>query len=176
MVRFVGANRHKISIHEDDSRIWDDCSLGLFTVSSAYDVITEGPLENISNVHKQLWKLNLPLNITMFVWRAIRGRLATKDNMRKRRVQLSSPTYTCVFCDGCKESLDHLLLHCPFADKVWDKVHQWLGVQHANQRELCQKILGLGNVGLVGLGRSVMQEIWCAVCWAMWNHRNAYNF
>lgn len=34
----------------------------------------------------------------------------------------------CMFCLGGEENLEHLLLHCPFSNQIWQMCNRWLGI------------------------------------------------
>lgn len=36
-------------------------------------------------------------------------------------------THECSLCFNEKESIDHFLLNCPFASRIWDRVFEWGG-------------------------------------------------
>jgi hypothetical protein len=57
---------------------------------------------------------------------ACHGRLATKDKLRKFGVNLD---VKCCFCNQ-EETLNHLFFSCTVMRHVWQKVLQWLHVDH----------------------------------------------
>jgi hypothetical protein len=75
---------------------------------------------------KSIWQPKVPSRISFFVWVAVLGKILTAENLRKRHIILVS--WCCLFKrDG--ETVDHLLLHCPFSWEVWDMVFALFGVQ-----------------------------------------------
>ena len=65
-------------------------------------------------LRKYLWKLKVPLKIKVFLWFLNRKVLLTKDNLARRKWQGCTK---CSFC-GSEETVEHLLISCPFAKIV----------------------------------------------------------
>ena len=92
-----------------DKLIWEETNNGLFTVKSAYkvaiNILVASPLGSLgsssdeSNMRcfwKRVWKLDVPLKVQHFVWRACRDILPTKTNLGHRQVLVED------MCDECK--------------------------------------------------------------------------
>ena len=92
-----------------DKLIWEETNNGLFIVKSAYkvaiNILVASPLGSLdsssdeSNMRcfwKRVWKLDVPLKVRHFVWRACRDILPTKTNLRHRQVLVED------MCDECK--------------------------------------------------------------------------
>lgn len=69
-----------------------------------------------SQVWKVIWKLKTPPKIRCFMWKAFGGALATMEALFRRRC---SPTPICPICYACVESLEHMLLLCPWFETLW---------------------------------------------------------
>ena len=74
---------------------------------------------------KSIWKAKVLPRVAFFSWTAALGRLFTIDNLRKRNPILID---WCCMCKKSGESVDHLLLHCPLAWKLWSMVLGLFGV------------------------------------------------
>ncbi|KAK2413113.1 hypothetical protein QL285_035856 [Trifolium repens] len=77
------------------------------------------------------WRVTMYQNIArpraiFILWMACHGRLATKDRLRKFGVNLD---VKCCFCNQ-EETLNHLFFSCNVMRYVWQKVLQWLHVDH----------------------------------------------
>ena len=80
---------HKIRSDIEDQWVWAAESSGSYLARSAYRVIREGiPEEEQDREFKELWKLKVPMKVTMFAWRLLKDRLPTRDNWRRKRVEL----------------------------------------------------------------------------------------
>ena len=61
-----------------------------------------------------------------FSWAASLGKILSTDNLWKRGI--IELDWWCM-CKRCGESMDHLLLHCPMAYKLWTMVFCLFGLQ-----------------------------------------------
>ena len=75
---------------------------------------------------KELWKLKVPSKADVFAWRLLKARLPTKDNLRKKQIDLQD--YTCPFCRGVEESAAHLFFHCRKIIPVWWESLSWVNL------------------------------------------------
>ena len=106
-----------------DRVVWGGTRSGKFSVSSAYHRVREIANSNkeecsdaseMKVLWKRIWNLHLPNKIRSFAWRACRGALATKANLKKRQITKDE---TCNLCGKAAESSTHLFWFC---DKLTD--------------------------------------------------------
>jgi len=70
--------------------------------------------QQIDPIYKWLWKNLCQPKHRVFTWLILKDRLSTRNILRRKRMQLGS--YNCELCSrGVEESLEHLFLHCLFA-------------------------------------------------------------
>ena len=115
------------SMGRKDRLIWAACKSGKFSVKSAYELAYEekteqdrGDCSNDSQrkrVWRCIWQLNLPYKLRHFAWKAGRNILATKDNLKQRKIVGDDE---CVLCGLPVETTCHLLWFCKHARGVWD--------------------------------------------------------
>lgn len=75
-----------------------------------------------------IWRLPLPPNIIIFIWKACHNRLATKDNL----IWLQDKS--CPLCSHSPETAVHVLRDCFFfARRFWDRFHAF-----STTPEFCQ--------------------------------------
>ena len=160
-----------------DVLIWKENKSHSFIVKSAYRVAlrmkantqtehsaasTERPL------WRKIWKLNVPLKVHVFLWRACSNVLPTRENLHKRRVQVDPH---CAICCQQPESVGHLLWECAIARNVWALCQG--GLQKC-ANNCCDFFLLFQmleeKLPLVELER------WAVMTWAIWNARNKYYF
>ena len=66
----------------------------------------DGPIWN------EVWALNVPLKVRMFLWRACSNCLPTRDKLHQRRVRVETQ---CELCLQQAKTAHHILWECPFA-------------------------------------------------------------
>lgn len=89
---------------------------GLFSVKSKYDDIVNVKHSFRTNF---IWKLRVLLKIKNFLCYICSGVVLTKDNLAKHKWNGSNK---CCYGDE-DETIQHLLLSCPFARLLWRTVH-----------------------------------------------------
>ena len=94
-----------------------------FQVSGFYHVLLHTNIQSFP--WKSIWKQKIPFGVAFFIWTAALGKILTGNNHRRRLV---SPLDWCYMCKCNRELVDHLLLHCPIASKLWSMVSGLFGV------------------------------------------------
>ena len=114
----------------------------------------------------------VPLKVSIFVWRLGLNRIATKDNLYKRRV-LTDVEQGCSANCGLTEDMDHLFFQCDFYGKIWTLTCSWLGFSIAFRGNLMSYLTQFGGLG--GFSTKVRYSqhiIWIAVVWVIWKERS----
>uniref|UniRef100_A0A7N2L9M5 Reverse transcriptase zinc-binding domain-containing protein n=1 Tax=Quercus lobata TaxID=97700 RepID=A0A7N2L9M5_QUELO len=122
----------------------------------------DGPIWN------EVWALNVPLKVRMFLWRACSNCLPTRDKLHQRRVRVETQ---CELCLQQAKTAHHILWECPFAQNVWalfrgrtqkcsNRASDFFLLFQQMQRKLSQQEL----------------EKWAVTAWAIWNARNKFYF
>ncbi|KAM0913367.1 hypothetical protein ACQ4PT_012221 [Festuca glaucescens] len=99
---------------EEDSFRWKWSADGSFSSNGAYRVLFHGtvglPAANL------VWDSFVPLKYRMHAWLALRRRCWMAD----RRLRRGLPSHSlCPLCTATDETLDHLSLHCRYAQDLW---------------------------------------------------------
>ncbi|KAG6650561.1 hypothetical protein CIPAW_06G052300 [Carya illinoinensis] len=118
-----------------DKKIWAGSTRGIFTVKSAYHMDTclskrrRGEPSSggeDAGMWKDLWKLEAPGKIRMFVWGSLSNVLPTKDVLYRKNILKDN---LCPICTREPESVIHALWSCPAARDVWgadsSKLKKW---------------------------------------------------
>ncbi|XP_050207437.1 uncharacterized protein LOC126656857 [Mercurialis annua] len=113
---------HLPLFQHDDKLVWFQQTSGDFTAKSGYFYATlqqsGSSIVNRLNYSKKdwqgLWSLHIAPRLKLFISRAIHGGLPTRVALSHRR---SSFSLNCARC-GELESLDHMLLLCPFVQRI----------------------------------------------------------
>lgn len=164
-----------ISSDSNDHWRWTAEPNGSYSARSAYRAIREGLLgEGQDGGFKELWKLRVPSKVAMFAWRLIKDRLPTRDNLKKKRVELQE--YLCPFCRSAEESASHLFFHCNKIIPIWWQAGSWVNLVavypfHPRQHFL-QHFYGVCD----GMQAHRWQWWWLALTYTIWKHRNSIIF
>jgi hypothetical protein len=155
-----------------DKRVWRLETSSVYTVRSAYKFFNANVPADPGVPIDSLWHKDVPLKVVLFVWRLLRDRLPTKDNLYRRQV-IDIDARSCVAGCGEVETSSHLLLHCSMFGSVWYHILRWLGVSAVLPCDADSHYYQFGYIGGVSkTRRSILQVIWCATVWEIWKERN----
>ncbi|MFS8008554.1 putative reverse transcriptase zinc-binding domain-containing protein [Helianthus anomalus] len=86
-----------------------------FSVNSVKKaIISDRGSSNLPNFEWRKW---VPIKCNIMAWRVNLDRLASRVNLRRRNVDISS--VMCPFCDEYEETVDHFFTACAVAIRVW---------------------------------------------------------
>jgi hypothetical protein len=97
--------------------------MGEFTVAKAYRRMTGFHTDQDVQLWKQIWRMEAPERIKVFMWQVLHDRLLT--NWRMARWNLKSPY--CSYCGHLEETTLHVLRDCPLANIIWSHL---VDIQH----------------------------------------------
>jgi len=94
-----------------DLLLWSSDSGGSYTTKSTYNLLkAEDRHAFEDSASKIIWSLKIPPRPTAFSWRIFKNKLPTKDNLRRRHVEL--PSYNFPLCDTEEETVGHVMYSC----------------------------------------------------------------
>ena len=164
---------YSVTIHrnEEDKLIWKPSPEKGFQVKFFYKEICSPGVGAFP--WKSIWKTKAPPRIAFFSWLAALGKILTADNLRHRGVILVN---WCCMCKVSGESVDHLLLHCPYAKELWDMVFVMFGIHWVMPRT----VMAMFECWQGSFGRHQHILVWRVVphcmLWCLWRERNARTF
>ena len=95
-----------------------------FTIRSYYHKLHSS--SSIVFPWKGIWKVKASQCVSFFVWTsAAWDKILTGDNLRLRGFDF---VYWCIMCHCCGETVDHLLLHCEKAYRLWCFLFRIFGI------------------------------------------------
>ena len=122
---------------------------------------------------KNIWKAKVPPRVAFFSWTATSRKILTLDILRRRGLILAS---WCCMCKANGESIDHLLLHCPYAKELWDMIFGLFEIHWV----MPKRVIEVFCCWQGSLGRHQNLVIWKAIphclMWCIWRERNARTF
>ncbi|KAL8552344.1 hypothetical protein ACS0TY_001153 [Phlomoides rotata] len=169
-------NRYTFEQDREDTWKWTTRKKNGYTTSLSYWKMAE--MEEQSNTDekgghhfKLIWKRWASRKAITMAWRFLHNRLPTKQNLQRRCIIPPSENL-CTFCSEQPETAQHILLHCPTATRLWQLVHDWLGVSTApsfSPKDHCiQHSFLIPGDDKGGMGTT----LWIGVSWHLWNLRN----
>ena len=155
----------------EDTFRWNWETSNSYSARSAYLAFFEG--KTALGGAKQVWGSRAPAKCKFFLWLALRGRCWTADQLGRRGLQRPA---ACPFCDQHEETIDHPLLVCVLARKVWTIVFRRWGLEPWIPN-LDGRLAEWLPARLVD--HSSDRDLWTAitlVCWCLSTHRNGVVF
>ena len=107
--------------NEPDRLLWKWTANGIYTAQSCYAVSFHGSTR--CTYWKLTWKSWAPPRVKFFHWLANQDRCWTAERLARRGLQHHP---RCLLCDQATETIQHLLLTCPFARQTWHAILSWL--------------------------------------------------
>jgi hypothetical protein len=109
-----------------------------------------------------LWKASSQKKHKVFFWLLLKDRLSTRNILRRKNKVL--PSYDCVLCQlQLDETLEHVLLCCPFAISCWNLLH--LAIPACEPFDVLQSFKTQLNV-------SFFMDVIIIMSWTIWMARN----
>ena len=165
----------QIQPNRRDDWAWKPDPRSQYSAKRAYDVLrgdlTQG---NDDAVFEELWKLRIPIKVSVFAWRLLRHRLPTKVNSRRWQVKINDSR--CPFRRSIEEDAAHLFLHCSKILPIWWESMSWVNILSAflqNPRQhFSQHVTAVAD----GIRANRWRCWWLAFTWSIWLLRNKIIF
>ncbi|XP_057775571.1 uncharacterized protein LOC130994545 [Salvia miltiorrhiza] len=166
---------------KEDGWIWKATKDGVFSTKSAYEVIAAArnepsPMSMFKEELAQVWKTPAPHKAKVIAWRCLRNRLPTCNNLVKRNVPLGIEETWCNACVTSFETAEHLFLHCPKVEIVWDKIQQWIDSKIVRSQGIPQHFTSFFCAARGKNSRKFLMALWVCTIWLIWEKRNDSRF
>ena len=164
-------------LDSQDNLIWTANKTQQFSVKFAYrialkwksrDWVEHSSARQHGATWGRIWKLNIPLKVLNFIWRACSNCLPTRNNLWRRKVRIKA---TCDIYWQDLETTSHVLWTCPFAQNVWALMR---GRVQKCSNEVDDFFL-LFKKMQAALEADDLDR-WAITAWSIWNARNKYYF
>jgi hypothetical protein len=156
---------------QPDRLIWRWTADGSYSAKSAYDMLHTGAIK--LRGHRLIWRTWAPMRVKIFLWLAFKRRHWTGDRRRRHGLEARE---ICYFCDQSAESIDHILVTCPFTREIWYHILHTLGkaLPPAAQSTLgwWRRLRAL----FAAERRAGVDSLFALTCWHLWKERNARCF
>ena len=137
-LHILGANTPPMDV--GDRMKWKLKPNGDFDIWSFYNKLRDSP--SIVFPWKAIWKAKAPRRVSFFVWCVAWNKILTGDNLRLRRLVFVD---WCIMCRHCGETVDHLLLHCEMAYRLWSFVFITFGLSWVTPSSIPNLFFGWWN-------------------------------
>lgn len=114
-----------------------------------------------------IWKNICLPKVELIVWMPIQNCISAKSVLVRRGI-LDNSHNICPLCNIEEESLDHLLLLCNVARKVWDEIFVWWQMTWNCQTTFKGLFLSWDSIRFKNLERICWQATFYAVVWSIW--------
>jgi len=145
-----------------------------FSTSSAYRAFYVGQYQ--VNGAKVLHKTRAPGKCKFLVWLALHDRCWTAERRKCHGLQDDD---ACILCNQEPESIDHLLLLCPFSREIWFRVLSWFSwgeVAPDSQAFNLAVWWAAARKRIPRDTRKGFDSIVVLVSWLLWKERNNRTF
>jgi hypothetical protein len=106
------------------------------------------------------------------VWRLLRNRLPTKDNLLRRGI-IKVDSAACVAGCSVPETAFHLFLYCDISSGLWADVRLWLGIYAVYPGDIRLHYEQFTKMaGMPRCSHMFLTIIWFATVWVIWKERN----
>jgi len=130
----------------------------------------------VDSLVSTVWKNIAPPKVEFMVWLALLGKLNTRDMLERKKV--TSPDMNlCSFCNNSPETLDHVLLSCPFPWAIWINIAENLGLRlviHQNFRLFYEWWMRRRYPNTLRKKFHILAFF--ATAWSLWSTRNMVVF
>eukprot|EP00253_Pinus_taeda_P004365 PITA_04365 len=149
----MGSRRIRVRQGKDILR-WGNSMKGTFTTKEAY-YLMDSQNRGDGNVEwKTIWEANWWPKVTIFIWLATKNKILTWDRIQKNG--FNGPS-RCYLCNNDTETRDHLLVRCPYTEKLWLLAKRLFKKPGINSREFNDLIF---NWSKETFGCRVIQRAW----------------
>ena len=107
---------------QPDSITWRWNADGTYTTKSAYNAQFVGSYSNFNGA--SIWQAEAEGKHKFFAWLLVQCKVLTADKLMARQWPCNP---VCVLCNQEQETAAHLILLCPFARLVWERIQAWAG-------------------------------------------------
>lgn len=118
--------------------------------------------------NKGVWNLKAAPKVQLVVWKALKGALPVGERLLSRQVPISPLCKRC----GKLESINHLLFHCEFAEKVWKQAPFLQRIDLRGLLDLESDWMNLIESTCLPPVGVVSSQLAPWIVWSLWTARN----
>jgi len=143
-----------------------------YSVRESYRFLTTSGEQVDRSLMDDVWHRNIPEKVSLFVWRLLRNRLPSKDNLLRQNI-LHVNDLACVTGCGASESAKHLFLDCDLSYSLWLLIWNWIGISVVTPCQIRDHFIQVFFMAEMPRGtHSFFKVVWSACVWVIWKERN----
>jgi ribonuclease HI len=152
----------------EDTPLWPRSSLGHFTVSAAYNLLTNTGMRSMEQKWNQIWKIESMERIRVFIWQLSHDRLLTNSRLAKWQIGSAE----CYNCNQFEETAMHVVRDCNVAVHIWRHLlsHQERGQFFTVDFQEWIN-MNLNHKFGIRFGND-WTAVWATTCYLLWQWRN----
>lgn len=163
-----------------DKLIWLGTKSGEYTTKSGYHTAIklrsnmEEHTQDAGEIEwfKSVWNLQTSPKVKMFLWKLFHKAIPVGEALAARHI---TSDVCCKRC-GALESIDHLFLHCPFAQKIWASTPFATEFEYSGLIDLNDVWLDLCGKSCLPPTGVVTTQLAPWIIWQIWIARNQLIF
>ncbi|CAL5391723.1 unnamed protein product [Camellia sinensis] len=154
-----------------DCLTWNADTSSCFSVLSSYQWF-EVSFGSTCLISRSLWKAPASPRAQFFGWLVWRGRIKSASYLRRIGILNANIDVCCVFCKEVEETINHVLLHCPFVWLIWSYFVRGWGLQWASPGSVQSILQWWSGCRMGQLEKKLWSVIPYAIFWSIWKQRN----
>lgn len=156
--------------NQEDKLLWAPTHDGKYSVRDGYVATRHMETQQVkSRAFIFSWNSVVLPKAGCFAWLALRKRILTSDKLERLHITNS---FACVLCKVETETVDHLLLRCPFAQQFWLHVVEKQNLSMPLPYTLWELFQSRPTLFTNCLFASIWKCIPTTVIWSIWWERN----
>ncbi|KAA3460257.1 reverse transcriptase [Gossypium australe] len=152
----------------EDFLAWSEEPSSVFSVRSSYKLLQNWDPTALridyKDFYRKLWSVEIPTKIKIFTWKISWNYIATKANLRARRL---GNINLCPRCCRSEKTLNHLFRDCPVSDGIWRALPD-MNLTSSPNLEFREWLTSV--MASLTLERC---RLFCIVLWSIWGDRNS---
>jgi len=160
----------QLSDDRADRLCWKWTADRTFSTASAYQSFFIGQ-QSVEGA-RLLRKAHAPAKCKFFIWLVQHDKCWTAARRRRHGLQDDD---SCVLCEQAPETIDHLLIQCPFARELWFNLFSKLGWEPVSPSAQDRQLAAWWTVARKCIrkdGRQCFDSVVILVSWMLWKERN----
>ncbi|XP_061336789.1 uncharacterized protein LOC133283880 [Gastrolobium bilobum] len=156
----------------EDYVIWGLSGDGMFSVKSAYHMLTDRDENDGRDIREKAWLWKEPKRVQSFLWLALGNNLLTNERRVHRHLTEDN---VCPKCNEGVEDLTHVLRECKWSKALWgyfDMERRWPDFFSSSGQQWIIRNLESKSRVL----NYEWRELFGVLCWLMWRDRNSLVF